>query len=144
MTIVALEDQEQLRIEKIIRGMSVYLLSGAAAFSLEVVVYVGKGWLERPYWWLTTFLGVGIWLVAPYAGLSALILKKKHTLRQLVLLLFGSLGIVAFGIFILLDGFFVHNDPRSWIIYVLVPIYQWIAVAATAGIRYSIGLKIML
>lgn len=132
-------EQEQEKTSKIVRGVSLYLLSGAAAFSLEVIVYADKGWKQGLAWWFTRFLGIGLWLMAPYAGMSALIVKLKHTLRQEIVLLFGSLGIVAFGITILFEGFFVHADPRSWILYVLIPLYQWIAVAGAAALRYSIG-----
>lgn len=134
-----MEEVEHEKAGKIVRGLSLYLLSGAAAFSLEVIVYADKGWRQGLAWWLTRFLGIGIWLIAPYAGMSALVVKLKHTLRQQVVLLFGSLGIVVFGMSILFEGFFVHADPRSWILYVLIPLYQWIAVAGAAALRYAIG-----
>ncbi len=139
--IFILEHDEQIKVEKICKGLAVYLLSGAAAFSLEVIVYIDKGWNQGPSWWLTLFLGTSTWLLAPYVGMSWLILQKKHSLRQYILMLFGSLGVTLFGIVMLLDGFFIHHDERSWIIYVLVPIYQWIAFGATASIRYAIGSK---
>jgi hypothetical protein len=136
-----MEELENEKAGKILRGLSLYLLSGAAAFSLEVIVYADKGWKQGAAWWFTTFLGIGLWLMAPYAGMSAMVVKLKHSLRQEIVMLFGSLGIVAFGISILFEGFFVHNDPRSWILYVLIPLYQWIAVAGAAALRYSIGRK---
>jgi hypothetical protein len=136
-----MEELEHEKAGKIVRGLSLYLLSGATAFSLEVVVYADKGWKEGLTWWCTKFLGIGVWLMAPYAGMSALIVKLKHTLRQEIVLLFGSLGIVLFGISILFEGFFVHYDPRSWILYVLIPVYQWIAVAGAAALRYAVGRK---
>lgn len=136
-----MEELENEKAGKIVRGLALYLLSGATAFSLEVIVYADKGWKEGLAWWCTRFLGIGVWLMAPYAGMSALVVKLKHTLRQEIVLLFGSLGIVIFGISMLFEGFFVHYDPRSWILYVLVPIYQWIAVAGAAALRYSIGRK---
>jgi hypothetical protein len=135
-------EPEQENASKTVRGLLLYLLSGAAAFSLEVIVYAGKGWEQGPSWWFTSFLGIGLWLMAPYAGMSALVVKLKHTLRQEIVLLFGSLGIVAFGITILFDGFFVHRDPRSWILYLLVPLYQWLAMAGAAALRYSIGKRV--
>jgi len=136
-----MEELENEKAAKIIRGLSLYLLSGATVFSLEVIVYADKGWKEGLAWWGTRFLGIGVWLMAPYVGMSALVVKMKHTLRQEIVLLFGSLGVVIFGISMFFEGFFVHNDPRSWILYVLVPIYQWIAVAGAAALRYSIGRK---
>lgn len=136
-----MEEWENEKTGKIVRGIALYLLSGAAAFSLEVIIYADKGWKQGLPWWFTTFLGIGLWLMAPYAGMSALIVKLKHSLRQEIVLLFGSLGITVFGITILFEGFFVHADPRSWILYVLIPLYQWVAVAGAAALRYSIGKK---
>ncbi len=137
-----MEELENEKAARIVRGLSLYLLSGATVFSLEVIIYADKGWQQGFAWWCTKFAGTGIWLMAPYAGLSALVVKMKHTLRQQIVLLFGSLGIVIFGISILFEGFFVHTDPRSWILYVLIPIYQGIAVGGAAALRYAIGKKV--
>lgn len=118
---------------------ALYLLSGGAAFSLEVVVYADKGWLQGITWWLKYFLPVTLWLMVPYVGLSAILLKKKHTLRQVIVLFFGSAGIAAFAIVMLFDGFFLHIDPRNKVIFWIVPLYQWLAIAGTAALRYAVG-----
>ena len=118
---------------------ALYLLSGAAAFSLEVVVYANKGWLLGVKWWIQSFLPVTLWLMAPYIGLSSMLLKMKHTLRQLIVLFFGSAGIAAFALVTLFDGFFIHIDPRNRVLFWVVPLYQWLAVAGTAALRHAVG-----
>jgi hypothetical protein len=65
----------------------------------------------------------------------------KHTLRQLIVLFFGSAGTVAFGIAMLFDGFFVHTDPRNRVIFWVVPLYQWIALAGTMALRTAVEQK---
>lgn len=135
------DEQNDEKLEKMIRGGTLYLLSGAAAFSLEVVVYADKGWLLGAEWWITSFLPAALWLLAPYLGLSSILLKMKHTLRQLIVLFFGSAGSAAFGIVMLFDGFFVHADPRNRVIFWVVPFYQWIALAGTAALRTAVGRK---
>lgn len=126
-------------LEKLLKLGALYLLSGAAAFSLEVVVYADKGWRLGVLWWLETFLPVTLWLMVPYMGLSAILLKKKHTLRQLIVLFFGSAGVAAFGLVTIFDGFFVHVDPRNRVIFTVVPLYQWLAIAGTAALRHAVG-----
>lgn len=126
-------------LEKFLRVGALYLLSGAAAFSLEVVVYADKGWLLGVQWWLRSFLPVTLWLMAPYLGLSSILLKMKHTRRQFIVLFFGSAGVAAFGIVTLFDGFFIHFDPRNKVIFWVVPLYQWLAVAGTAALRHAVG-----
>lgn len=139
-TIITTDDeQDNWILEKCMRLGALYLLSGAAAFSLEVVVYADKGWLLGAKWWLQFFLPVTLWLMTPYMGLSSILLKMEHTLRQLIVLFFGSAGIAAFGIIMLLDGFFIHIDPRNKVIFWVVPLYQWLAVAGTAALRHAVG-----
>lgn len=139
-TIFTTDDkQDNWLLEKFMSLGAVYLLSGAAAFSLEVVVYADKGWLLGLKWWLQYFLPVTLWLMAPYTGLSYILLKMKHTLRQLIVLFFGSAGIAAFGIIMLLDGFFIHIDPRNKVIFLVAPLYQWLAIAGTAALRRAVG-----
>lgn len=104
-----------------------------------MVIYADKGWLLGAAWWLQSFLPTALWVMVPYIALSSILLKMKHTLRQLIVLFFGSAGVVAFGIFTLFDGFFVHLDPRNKVIFIVVPLYQWLAVAGTAALRHSVG-----
>jgi hypothetical protein len=138
IAIIFLDIEEHEKIIKITRGLAVYLLSGAAAFCLEVVVFTDRGWELPISWWYTNFLPLALWLVAPFFYMSYLILKKKNNLRQYILLLLSSIGQNVFTILLFLDAFFVHKDPRSWIIYILVPVYLWIAIAITASLRYAI------
>jgi len=133
------EQDKEEKLGKMVKGLALYLLSGAAAFSLEVVVYSDKGWLQGAEWWVGSFLPPALWLLAPYIGFSSILLKMKHTLRQLIVFLFGSAGTAAFGIAMILDGFFIHTDPRNRVIFWVVPIYQWLALAGTAALRYAVG-----
>ncbi|MBI2353820.1 MAG: hypothetical protein HYV06_02125 [Deltaproteobacteria bacterium] len=135
------DEQDKEKLERMIRGVSLYLLSGAAAFSLEVIVYSDKGWLQGGGWWLRSFLPPALWLLAPYLGFSSILLKMKHNLRQLIVLLFGSAGTAVFGIAMMLDGFFIHTDPRNRVIFWVVPIYQWLALAGTTALRHAVGRK---
>jgi hypothetical protein len=138
-TIFTTDEQDSGMLEKFLRVGALYLLSGAAAFSLEVVVYADKGWLLGVKWWLQSFLPVTLWLMAPYIGLSSILLKMKHTLRQLLVLFFGSAGVAAFAVVALFDGFFIHIDPRNKVLFWVVPLYQWLAVAGTAALRHAVG-----
>lgn len=134
-----MEDIDNGRAIKLIRGGALYLLSGATIFSLEVIVYVAQGWKHGWLWWVGNFAGTGCWLIAPYAGMGLLLTRRKFTLRQEIIHLFGAFGIVSFGILMFLDGFFLHADPRNWILYVLVPVYQWLAIAGAWAISYAVG-----
>lgn len=142
MNVIFSTDEQNIEmLEKLVRGVALYLLSGAAAFSFEVVVYSEKGWLQGTDWWLQSFLPPALWLLAPYLGFSSILLKMKHNLRQLIVLFFGSAGTSAFGIAMMFDGFFIHMDPKNRVIFWVVPIYQWVALAGTAALRHAVGKK---
>lgn len=137
-----MEEEVNERTVKMVRGAALYLLSGATVFSLEMIVYAAKGWKEGFFWWISTFAGVGSWLVIPYAAMGLFLTRKKYTLRQEIVHLFGCIGIVVFGVAITLDGFCLHPDPRNWVLYVLIPIYQWIAIAGAVALSYAVGKKL--
>jgi hypothetical protein len=127
------------RAVKMVRGTALYLLSGATVFSLEMIVFVAKGWKQGFPWWLKYFVGVGGWLIIPYAAMCLLVTRRKYTIRQEIVHLFGCIGIVVFGITMTLDGFLIHPDPRNWVLYVLIPIYQWVAIAGCIALSYAVG-----
>lgn len=138
-----MEETGNERAVRMVRGTALYLLSGATVFSLEMIIFAGKGWKEGLSWWLVNFAAVGCWLVLPYAGLGMFITRKKnYTLRQEIVHLFGSLGIVLFGVVITLDGFLLHPDPRNWVLYALIPIYQWLAIGGACFLSYAVGAKL--
>ncbi|HEU0265337.1 MAG TPA: hypothetical protein VFR01_06375 [Geobacterales bacterium] len=135
---VPFDEEGQEKLTRAIKGFSIYLLSGGAAFSVEIMVFILKGWEEGVRWWLTTFPLFSIWLLAPFSILSYLILKGRNSFRQLVLLFFGAVGTTFFALFIFLDAFFIHYDPRSWIVLLIVPGYQFVAIGSLAALRYAI------
>lgn len=134
-----MDDFDEAKVARMIREGAFYLLSAGIVFSLQLVIYAGKGWQQGLLWWVGNFAGVWGWLIAPYAAMVVLLSKRTSTLRQATVHFFCAAGIVIFGILIFLDGFFVHSDQRNWVLYLLVPIYQWVAIAGAAAISYAIG-----
>jgi len=137
-----MEEVGQEKAVQMVRGTSLFLLSGATVFSLEMLIYAAKGWMQGLSWWCSNFAGIGLWLIIPYAAMGIFLTRKKFTLRQEIVHLFGCIGIVVFGVIITLDGFFLHPDSRNWVLYVLIPIYQWIALAGAAALSYAVGRKL--
>lgn len=134
-----MEDFDKAKVVKMIREGAFYLLSAGIVFSLQLVVYTGEGWKQGVLWWLSSFAGIWGWLIAPYTAMVILLSKRTSNLRQETVHFFCAIGIVTFGILIFLDGFFLHSDQRNWILYLLVPIYQWIAIAGAVAMSYAIG-----
>lgn len=137
-----MEGFEELDQDRAIRGVREWarvILSCAAIFTLELVVYEAKGWRESSLWWLGTFCGTGAWLIAPYAGIELMLNRHRLTLKQEIIHLVGALGIIGFGVVILLNAFFQAVSTARWILYLMVPLYQWLGIAGTWAISLVAG-----
>lgn len=134
-----MEEFDKDRAIRFIREGARYLLSFAAIFTLELIVYEAKGWKQGWLWWVGTFAVTGAWVVAPYAGMELLLNRSKLTLRQEIIYLLGAIGIMGFGFLILVGAFFPPISPSERMLYLLIPIYQWIGIAGAWAISYAVG-----
>ena len=133
-----MEEFDKDRVLGFVKEGSRYLLSFAAVITLELIVYEAKGWRQEWLWWVSTFPLTGAWTIAPYAGLELLLNRRKLTLRQEIIHLLCAVGIIAFGLLIFLGAFFPHVSSNSRMLYLLIPIYQWIGILGAWAISYAI------
>jgi hypothetical protein len=117
------------RVRRLI-ALAVITLLGAAVFTLGVMIKAGEGWNQGFAWWLG-FFAFGAWAVSPYAAMAVMSLAMKRTLPQSLVFLLGCLLVTGFGGVVLIDGFYIHHDAQNALLFVFLPIYQWIGVAAT-------------
>lgn len=134
-----MEEFDKDRVIRFIKETTRYLLSFAAIFTLQLIVYEAKGWKQGWIWWIGTFAVTGAWVVAPYAGLELLLNRRKLTLRQEIIHLLGAICIIAFSLLIFLGAFFPQVSPNSRMLYLLIPIYQWIGILGAWAISYAVG-----
>ncbi|MCA9429342.1 MAG: hypothetical protein KC940_02420 [Candidatus Omnitrophica bacterium] len=121
-----------------IKNATPILSLGAAIFTLAMMVYAGRGWEEGIGWWLTAS-GFAMIAISPYAGLAWMGRKLCRTVRQSLVVLVGTLLVCLVGVGLLIDGFFFNESSMSGLLFIVLPIYQWLAVVAIGGIAYLMG-----
>ncbi len=85
-------------------------------------------------------IGFLVWAVSPY--LFAAFMTKQSTQYTATLVVAGVSSILAIGgIFLLIDAMYIHLDAQSALVFVVIPMYQWIILLVTAFSLYFINKK---
>ena len=80
-------------------------------------------------------IGLLIWAISPY--LFAIFMTKHSTQYAATLVVTGVSFILAIGgIFLLIDAMYIHLDAQSALVFVVIPMYQWIILLITALLVY--------
>jgi hypothetical protein len=110
-------------------------------FTLGMMVYAGSGWRQGAEWWLS-FMVFGLWSLVPYAGLVACGLLANRTKGQALTALIGSALVVCLGVLLLVDGFFIHPDAQSALVFIVLPFYQLAGVVVLILIIRRMGRRV--
>ncbi len=82
-------------------------------------------------------IGLLVWAISPY--LFASLMTKRSTQHVTILMTTGVSVILAIGgIFLLIDAMYIHQDAQSALVFVVIPMYQWIILLITAISIYLI------
>ena len=85
-------------------------------------------------------IGFLVWAISPY--LFAIIMTKRITQNTAILIITGVSSILAMGgIFLLIDAMYIHLDAQSALVFVVIPMYQWIILLITALPVYFMNKK---
>jgi len=83
-------------------------------------------------------IGFLVWAISPY--LFAAFITKCSTQYVAILMSTGvSLILAIGGIFLLIDAMYIHQDAQSALVFVVIPMYQWIILFITAIPIYFIN-----
>ena len=81
-----------------------------------------------------------IWAISPY--LFAVFMTKQSIQYAATLVVMGVSSILAIGgIFLLIDAMYIHLDAQSALVFVVIPMYQWIILLIAALPVYFINKK---
>ena len=85
-------------------------------------------------------IGLLIWAISPY--LFAVFMTKQSTQYTATLVVTGVSSILAIGgVFLLIDAMYIHQDAQSALVFIVIPMYQWIILLITALPLYLINKK---
>lgn len=124
-----------------IRAATFALCVFGSLFTLGMMVYAGQGWRQGAGWWMN-FIGFGLWNLIPYAGLAVCGLLANRTKRQGLTAFIGSMLVVLLGVLLLVDGFFVHPDAQSGLVFIVLPFCQLAGIAVLILITRRVGRRV--
>ena len=108
----------------------IFLIS-ICLFTLVMGIYAAQPWGDNyAYSKFSDYLqlfGMMLWAVSPY--LAMFIVLRVITKKEILIKTFSvcTFAISLFAAFILFDTMFIHIDAQGGLIFLFLPIYQWLA-----------------
>ena len=115
----------------------------AAAFTICMMIYAAQPWGDNYAYknfsdYLTLF-GYALWAISPYLILTIIFQSFHKNQYSINVAFFGALIIVLTSCALLIDAFFVHIDAQNALVFLFLPICQWLAFLLLALMSFSIG-----
>jgi hypothetical protein len=115
----------------------------AALVTLVLLIFMAQPWGDNyayqslsGYVWL---LGFGGWAILPYLMLLFLAREAYQSQRHLLLVMIGAVIISLGGAALYIDSAFIHQDPQGALVFIAVPICQWIILGLLTGIHFFLS-----
>jgi CDP-diglyceride synthetase len=110
----------------------------ACLLTAIMLVYSADGLNKELSWWFGASL-FAFWGFTPYVALGVLANRSKKDIKKSVIILIGMVVTAATAAYIYYDGFFRMSDTTwSGLLFVVVPMYQWVEVLFIALFAYVI------
>ena len=117
----------------------------AALITLTLMIYMARPWGDNyayqslsGYAWL---LGFAVWVILPYLMLLFLARKAFASQTNNYVVIIGALVISLGGVALYVDAAWLHPDPQGALVFIAVPLYQWIILGLIAGIYFLLSRK---
>jgi hypothetical protein len=111
----------------------------AALVTLTFMIFMARPWGDNSdyqtasgYAWL---LGLAVWATLPYLTLLFMARKKFRSKVNKIVNICGTLVVALGGVALYLDAAFLHRDPQGGLVFMAVPLYQWLTLAFFAGVQ---------
>lgn len=111
----------------------------AALVTLTLMISMASPWGDNSayqtasgYAWL---LGIAVWATLPYLTLLFMACKEFRSKVNKIVNICGTLVVALGGVALYLDAAFLHRDPQGGLVFMAVPLYQWLTLAFFAGIQ---------
>jgi hypothetical protein len=117
----------------------------AALITLILMIYMAQPWGGNyayqslsGYAWL---LGFAVWATLPYGMIIFLAGKALPSPAQKLLVVISAILISLCGVALYIDAAFLHPDPQGALVFIAVPLYQWIILGLLTGFIFFLNKK---
>ena len=97
----------------------------AASALVALLLYAGE---PANLWWWAGALPLGLWIIAPTVAPYLLAARQSRRWFSMVMLLSFAVSSVLCG-WVYYDAFFRSKSSTAALVFVFIPIYQWLALA---------------
>ena len=116
---------------------------GGAAFTICMMIYAAQPWGDNYAYknfsdYLTLF-GYTLWAISPYLILAIILQSFRKNPYSLNVAFYGALLILLSSFALLIDAFFIHIDAQNALLFLFLPICQWLAILILALISFTVG-----
>jgi hypothetical protein len=132
------QQQKYRSLHILCRALLLFGIFATSAF----LIYLSRPWEDifspesaSGYWGVLCLL---LWAIAPYFPLLVMARRSHAGLTVNLLRLIGAAIICAGGAVIYLDAFLHHPEPLGVLVFLAVPVYQWMAVAPLMLMDYCL------
>ena len=110
-----------------------------ALITLTLMIYMAQPWGDNDaYQSLSGYVGLlalAVWANLPYFMILFLAGKASQPRAIKLTGVIGTL-IISSGVLLYADAAFLHPDPQGALVFIAVPLYQWLILALWAGIHF--------
>jgi len=108
-----------------------------------MMIYAAQPWGDKYAYknfadYLTLF-GYALWAISPYLILVIIFQSFQKNQYSINVAFFGALIIVLTSCGLLIDAFFIHIDAQNALLFLFLPICQWLAFLILALISFKVG-----
>lgn len=111
----------------------------AALITLALLIYMaqpgGNNHTYQSFSGYIWLLGFAVWAILPYLMLFLMAKKVLYSTIKKLIFIIGTLIISIGGVALYVDAALLHRDPQGALVFIAVPLYQWMIVALLAGIH---------
>lgn len=117
----------------------------AAIITLILMVYMaqplGDNYAYQSLLGYAWLLGFAVWAILPYVMVIFLVRRAFQSQAHKLIVMVGALILSVVGVAFYMDAAFLHRDPQGALVFMAVPIYQWIILGFLAGIHVLLSKK---
>jgi hypothetical protein len=117
----------------------------AALITLILMIYMAQPWGANSayqnlsgYAWL---LGFAVWATLPYVVIIFLAGRALQSQAHKLLVVISAFLISLGGVALYIDAAFLHRDPQGALVFIAVPLYQWIILGLLTGCHFFLNKK---
>jgi hypothetical protein len=111
----------------------------AALVTLTLMIFMARPWVDNSAYQTTSgyawLLCIAVWATPPYLMLLFMTQKAFRSKVNKLINIAGTLVVTFGGVGLYIDAAFLHPDPQGGLVFIAVPLYQWIILAVLAGIH---------